>query len=114
MGRTKIAGFQPYQSVTPLPEEEIVKLCKRWKIEELYLFDTILKNEERQYYEIDVMVVFSSDAHWGWHIVSLEDELSELFGRKINIATKNGVESNPNKLSREQKLKAAKLVYVSQ
>ena len=59
------------------------------------------------------MVTFSPEAHWGWEIVDIKDELEALFDRKVDFMTKAAIEESHNWIRRKEILGSAELVYVS-
>ncbi|MEL7141513.1 MAG: nucleotidyltransferase domain-containing protein [Cyanobacteria bacterium J06643_4] len=113
MQEVKKLGFQPCKTAIPLPEDAIADICNRWKIEELYLFGSILRSDFHRNSDVDIMVTFSSEAHWGWDIVDIKEELEVLFGRKVDFMTKAAIEESDNWIRRNEILGSAELVYVS-
>lgn len=97
---------------SPLPNA-IVEFCQRWQIEEFYLFGSVLRDDFRPDSDIDVMVKFSPDAHWGFEIVSIKYGLEELFGRKVDLLTKASIEESHNWIRRKEILGTARLIYVA-
>lgn len=70
--------------------ERIADFCRRWKVAELSLFGSVLRedfNPERS--DIDVLIELQSDAHVGlFELTDMQDELEALFGRKVDLVTK--------------------------
>ena len=114
MPKIEESGFQtlPTLAIT-LPEEAIANVCHRWKIEEFYLFGSILRSDFCIDSDVDVMVKFSPEAHWGWDIVLLKNELEAIFARKVDLLTKKTIEKSRNWIRKEEILSSARLVYVS-
>lgn len=114
MPETKRIGFQqvPGLAIT-LPEEAIADICNRWKIAKFYLFGSILRSDFRSDSDIDVMVEFSADAHWGWDIVLIKNELEAIFNRKVDLITKKSIEESNNWIRQKEILSTARLVYVA-
>ena len=96
-----------------LPKEAIVDICSRWKIEEFYLFGSVLRSDFHADSDIDVMISFSSDAHWGWDIVLIKDELEAVFNRHVDLITKKSIEESHNWIRRKEILDNKRLIYVS-
>jgi len=110
-----VAGFQPFSVPTAiaLPEAAIAQFCQRWKVEEFYLFGSVLRHDFRPDSDIDVMVQFASDVPWGLlELVRMKRELEEMFGRKVDILTKKSIEQSKNWIRRQEILGTARLFYV--
>lgn len=107
-------GFQPVPVLAmALPEEAIADFCKQWKIEEFYLFGSILRDDFHSGSDIDVMVQFSADARWGFEFAAIKRGLEELFERKVDLLTKGSIEKSRNWIRRQEILTTARLIYVS-
>lgn len=108
-------GFQPLpQLAVELPKAELVDWCDRWKVRELYLFGSVLRDDFRpEESDIDVMVTFDPDAHWGWSFLTMKQELVKLLGRKVDLLTKRSIEKSENWIRRNKILETARLIYVA-
>ena len=109
----KSTGFQPCQTAIPLPKDAIADFCGRWKIDELYLFGSILRDDFHANSDVDVLVQFSPDAHWGWDIVLMKEELETLFARKVDFLTKKSIEESHNSIRQKEILSTARLFYAA-
>ena len=94
-----------------LAEEAIAKFCQRWKIEEFYLFGSVLREDFSEKSDIDVMLKFSPDARLGFKFVTLCEELETLFKRNVDVITKKGIEKTDNWIVQENILNSTKLIY---
>ena len=109
-------GFQPLSNLLAiaLPKELLANWCDRWKVQELYLFGSVLRDDFRpEASDIDIMVKFSPEASWGFEFVSMKQELEKLLVRKVDLLTKASVEKSENWIRRQEILETAKLVYVA-
>jgi uncharacterized protein len=96
-----------------IPEKELAALCRRWKIRSLSLFGSILREDFRPESDIDLLVSFVPEARLSlsdW--VALEDELSSLLGRKVDVVDREQVAESPNYIRRRHILESAVPVYV--
>ena len=87
----------------------LAELCDRWKIAEVALFGSALRDDFTPESDVDVLVEFEPGARVGLSFFAMQDELSELLGRKVDLNT-------PGFLSdyfRDQVLAEAKEVYVA-
>lgn len=94
--------------------DKIADFCRRWKITELALFGSVLRDDFRPDSDIDVLVTFTADAEWSLldHI-QMGEELASLFGRKVDLVNKRAVEQSKNWIRRRDILSTAEAVYVS-
>jgi len=95
-----------------LPNEAIAAFCRKWKIVELALFGSVLTDHFRPDSDIDVLVKFTPDHEWSLlDHVAMQDELSQLFGRKVDLVSRTGIEESQNYLRRKEILGTARVVY---
>lgn len=59
--------------------------------------------------DVDLLYVFEPDARIGWEIEQLNQELSDLFGRKVDLLSK----SNIHRFVRESVLSEARVLYAA-
>ena len=71
----------------PIPKTEIAAFCRRRHIRRLALFGSVLREDFTAESDVDVLVEFEPGQTSGWEIVSMEDELSEIIGRKVDLLT---------------------------
>jgi uncharacterized protein len=95
-----------------LPQAAIANFCQCWQVQEFYLFGSVLRDDFRLDSDIDVMVQFAPNAHWGLEIVDMKHELEEMFGRKVDLLTKKSIEQSENWIRRKEILETARLIYV--
>lgn len=97
-----------------LPQRELAALCKRWKIRELYVFGSVLRDDFRPTSDVDLMVSFEIDAPWGLlEFVRMKRELEALLGREVDVITKTSIEQSHNWIRRQEILESAQPVYVA-
>lgn len=109
---TKPVGFQECKAAIALPKESLIKFCNHWKVEEFYLFGSILSGDFHADSDVDTMISLSSDAEVGlFELVAMKRELETLFSRKVDLLTKDSIESSNNPIRRREILKTAKLIY---
>jgi uncharacterized protein len=95
-----------------LPQAEIAQFCQRWNVQEFYLFGSVLRDDFRSDSDIDVMVQFAPEAHWGFEIVEMKQDLEKMFRRKVDFLTKSSIEKSENWIRRKEILGTARLIYV--
>jgi uncharacterized protein len=70
-----------------LPRDQIAAFCRRHHIERLSLFGSILREDFGPESDIDVLVEFEPGHVPGLAFFSIQDELSELLGRPVDLHT---------------------------
>ncbi|MBW4682524.1 MAG: nucleotidyltransferase domain-containing protein [Microcoleus vaginatus WJT46-NPBG5] len=94
-------------------KEQIANFCQRWQIREFALFGSILRDDFCDDSDIDVLVTFDLDAHWGLLAhVRMERELGEILGRKVDLIERGSIEESPNWIRRKEILNTARTFYV--
>jgi len=94
-------------------QDHIAEFCRRWKIAELAFFGSVLRDDFRPDSDVDVLVTFAPDAEWGlWDAVAMEEELSAILGRKVDLVSRRAVERSDNWIRRRAILSAAEPIYV--
>jgi hypothetical protein len=98
----------------PIDLKKIEGYCKKWKIVELSLFGSVLRDDFRPDSDVDVMVSFADDAHWSlFDLVHMEAELKALLGKTVDLVERTGVEASPNYIRRRHILQSAEALYVA-
>ena len=94
--------------------DELSDFCRRWKIIELALFGSVLRDDFQPDSDIDVIVTYALEAEWSLldHI-EIEGELASLFGRDVDLVTRRAVEQSHNWIRRKGILDSAQVVYAT-
>ena len=97
-----------------IPLDKIADFCQRWKIIEFAFFGSVLRDDFRPDSDIDVLVKFAPDARWTlFNHVDMQDELEAIFGRKVDLVSKRGIERSRNYIRRKAILNSAKVIYAA-
>jgi predicted nucleotidyltransferase len=97
-----------------IPQVQIADFCRRWQITEFAIFGSALRDDFRPDSDIDVLVTFAPEAAWTLlDHVTMQDELETIFGRKVDLLSRRGVERSRNYLRRQAILDSAEVVYAS-
>jgi len=97
-----------------LPKNAIDLFCKKWMVSELSLFGSVLRDDFQNDSDIDVLVTFGKEAHCSlFDLTHMEDELKTIFGRKVDLVSRRGIEASRNVLRREAILKSTKVIYAA-
>jgi predicted nucleotidyltransferase len=94
-----------------VPIEEIRAFCAKWKIDELAIFGSVLREDFRPDSDIDVLVTPGSETPRGFGPrMAMEDELTALFGRRADLTYKGGL---VNPIRRRAILGSARILYAA-
>lgn len=95
-------------------EDILAEICKRYKISEIALFGSALRDDFTESSDIDLLVEFKPDSGITlFNIVDLKDEFEKLFGREVDIVPKNAVKRSRNYLRKKAILENYKVIYAS-
>ena len=70
-----------------LPKEKIADFCRRHHIRRLAVFGSALREDFRPDSDVDVLVEFDPEHTPGLAFFAMEQELSEVLGRKVDLNT---------------------------
>jgi len=92
-----------------IPKDRIAEFCRKWKIRELSLFGSVLREDFRPDSDVDVLVELKPDHGWSlYEWVDMIEELKGLFGREVNLVEKTGLR---NPFRRHSILTTREVVY---
>jgi len=91
------------------PRDKIAEFCKRNRIRKLSLFGSALRGELREDSDIDLLVEFEPGHVPGLAFFAMQNELSEILGRKVDLNTPQFL----SRYFREQVLAEAELQYAA-
>jgi len=93
-----------------IPKDAIAEFCRRNRIRRLSLFGSILRDDFRPDSDVDFLVEFEpGQVPSLFGIAGMENELSELIGRKADLRTAEDL----SRYFREKVVNGAELQYVS-
>lgn len=85
-------------------------LCQRYHIQKLALFGSILRDDFNADRDLDLLVEFEPGYTPGFGFINLQDELSQLFKRKVDLNTPQCL----SRYFRDRVLAEAQTLYVLQ
>ncbi|HEX3069555.1 MAG TPA: nucleotidyltransferase family protein [Thermoanaerobaculia bacterium] len=92
-------------------KEKLRDFCRKWKITEFSLFGSVVRDDFGPESDVDVMVRFAEDGDWSlFDIVHMENDLSEIFGRPVDLCEREAIEASRNPYRRESILSGAMVV----
>ena len=82
--------------------------CKRWKVSELSLFGSVLREDFSPDSDIDVLISWLPDAHVTLLTMGdMAEELELILGRKVDLVSKRGLKP----VIREQVINSSQQIY---
>lgn len=90
-----------------LSRDEIAEFCRRHRIRRLSLFGSVLRDDFGADSDIDVLVEFERGATPGLAFFTMQDELTEIIGRKVDLHTAASL----SKYFRDEVLAEAEVQY---
>ena len=94
-----------------IDKNKIEVFCKKWKIQELAIFGSFIRDDFNDQSDIDVLITFLPKVTWGFEIAELREELSLIFNRKIDLLNKRSLELSKNSYKKDEILKSCKVIY---
>ena len=70
-----------------VPRSQLNQFCQRYHIRKLSLFGSVLRNDFTNESDVDILVEFRVGKIPGLMIVSIEEELSQLLKRDVDLRT---------------------------
>jgi uncharacterized protein len=97
----------PFQ--VAIDREQIEAFCRKWKVRELSLFGSALREDFGPDSDVDVLVSFTPDDPWDlYDLVAMRDELAAIFGRNVDLVEKEGLR---NPFRRHRILTTREVIY---
>lgn len=91
-----------------IPKDKIAGFCRRHHIRKLAVFGSALQADFAPDSDVDVLVEFEKGQEPGFAFFDMQDELSQLLGRKVELHTPNFL----SRYFRETVLKEREVQYV--
>jgi predicted nucleotidyltransferase len=94
--------------------DRVAEYCRKWKVTELALFGSVLREDFRPDSDVDVLVTFAQDAKWSlFDLVEMQDELGQLLGRDVDLVEREAIEKSENYIRRKHILSNTEIIYVA-
>lgn len=101
----------PPEVRVPLPLDRIEDFCRKWQVQELALFGSVLWDEFSPQSDVDVLVTFVPGAHVSLlDFVEMREELQGILHRPVDLVSKGGLR---NPFRRHEILSTRQIVYAA-
>jgi predicted nucleotidyltransferase len=95
-----------------LPHEKIAEFCRKWNVSEFALFGSVLRDDFRPDSDVDVLLTWAPESRISlFDYPEMKDELEAIFGRKVDLVSRRGVEESRNWIRKKAILDSARVVY---
>ena len=104
----------PVNASLTLAGPELTAFCRRWKVRELAVFGSALREDFGPESDVDLLVTFEPSANWGLlEQTAMESELAGLLGRKVDLVSRRAIERSANWIRRKAILDSAETVHAA-
>jgi hypothetical protein len=111
MMRYALEGGPRMSARIAVDRDRVADFCRKWKVTELALFGSVLRDDFSPESDVDVLVTFGPDARWTFFdLVDMEDELAGIFGRKVDVTQRKGLR---NPFRRHHILRTKQVLHVA-
>lgn len=90
-----------------IPRDTIAQFCRERGIRRLSIFGSALREDFRPESDLDILIEFQPGVRVGLRFFTMERELSQLLGRKVDLNTPGFL----SKYFRDEVLREAKAIY---
>ena len=97
-----------------IPQKEIAAFCQRWRIVELALFGSVLRDDFGPESDVDILIRFYPKVqHDLLDMARMRQELSRVLDREVDLIERTVVERSRNYIRRKSILQTAEVVYAA-
>jgi uncharacterized protein len=72
-------------------EARLALICERYGVAELLVFGSAARDDMRTDSDIDILYTLRPGTRLGWNIEQLADELAEVFGRTVDLVSRQAL-----------------------
>ena len=95
-----------------IPMEQVGEFCRRWKISELALFGSVLREDFTADSDIDMLVSFAAESDWSlFDHLQMQQELAKLLQRDVDLISKRALDRSGNWLRKQEILHTTQVIY---
>lgn len=97
-----------------VPDDVLSQFCQRWRIVELALFGSALRDDFGPDSDVDLLATFADDAGWSLldHI-RMQQDLATLLRRPVDLVSRRALERSTNPLRRREILDKSRTIYAA-
>lgn len=92
----------------------IATFCRKWKIIDLSLFGSALREDFNSDSDVDILVTFADGVSWSLlDNLRMEEELATMFARRVDLISRAGLRRSHNWIRRDAILESAEKIYAA-
>jgi predicted nucleotidyltransferase len=94
-----------------LDRDAVTAFCRRWRVRELSLFGSAVREDFGPASDVDFLVSFDPDAPWSlWDLEAMREELEAMTGRAVDLVEKEALR---NPFRRREILSTREIIHAS-
>jgi len=95
-----------------IEQAAIAAFCRQWGLVELALFGSVLRDDFRADSDVHVLATFAPGRRPSLDdLLGMQDELEAIFGRRVDLVERRGLERGRNYLLRQHILTHSEPIY---
>lgn len=84
----------PVHPAAALDRAALIEICRKWKVRELSLFGSALRDDFGPESDLDFLVEYAPDARWdAFDFLDMKFELEARLGRPVDLVEKAAIEN---------------------
>ena len=99
--------------VLKVPRKKLAAFCRKYRIQKLAFFGSVLREDFKSTSDVDVIVEFKKGYTPGLSFFAMPEELKKILGREVDLLTFQGVKTSRNPIRRKAILESAQVYYVA-
>ncbi len=97
-----------------IPEDRLSEICKKYLVKELAVFGSALRNDFNKGSDVDLLIEFKPEAKISlFDLIDLKEDFEELFGREVDVVTKNAINRSHNQIRKKAILENNRTIYAA-
>ncbi len=97
-----------------VPKDNVEAFCRRNHIRSFAFFGSVLREDFGPGSDIDVLIEFEQAYRPGlMELVEMQEELTRIFGQKVDLVERQAVERSENYIRRRHILESVEPIYVA-
>ncbi|MCK4413585.1 MAG: nucleotidyltransferase domain-containing protein [Candidatus Eisenbacteria sp.] len=97
-----------------LDPEKLRAFCRRWKVAELAVFGSLLRDDFGPGSDADLLVTFDEHADWSaWDFALMREELVELLDRDVDLVERPVIQQSRNYIRKAAILADLEVIYAA-
>jgi hypothetical protein len=94
-------------------QNELADFGQRWKVTEVALFGSALRDDSSPDSALEVLVTFNIEARWShFDLINMQNELEQLFSRKVELVERSALEKSHNAVRRKHILSNTEVIFL--